>query len=152
MSMITGKAYWAKIVGAPVDGYQGAHKEWAMDLSIDEATKQRFIDEGLEEKIKNKDDERGDFVTFRRKSVKRDGTDAKPIRVVDFQKNPWPENQLIGNGSKVNVKYAVNEGPNWISMGIIAVQVVDLVEYEGGGDFEDFPAYDEDGNEENWDD
>jgi hypothetical protein len=58
---------------------------------------------------------------------------------------PWDGKTKIGNGSKVNVKFVINDVPYggkvWKKPGILGVQVVDLVPYEGG-DYEEFPEID----------
>lgn len=149
--IIQGQAYWAKVLGAAKPGYQNQYNEWSIDITVDAKTKKRLLAEGVDaSKIKNKGDERGDFLTLKRRELKQDGSPAKPIAVVDHNKNPWPQNQLIGNGSTVNAMIALNEGANGIRPSLIKLQVVSLVEFEGSGDGEDFPAYDESGEEETW--
>ena len=150
--VIQGKAKWAKITGAPGWGYKKQYKEWSFDLGIDDATKNRLLEAGMHKQyIKNKDDDRGDFITFKRRELKKDGTPGKPIEVVDRYGKEWDPKKLIGNGSILNVKIALNEIPDQkgTKPGCIKVQVWDLVEYEGGdGDSEDFPVAD--GSEEPW--
>lgn len=138
--MMQGKAYWAKIVGKPVKGYNEGEFEWSIDVALDEAHVEQVKREGWQSKIKNKFDDRGNFVQFKRKSVKKDGDPAKPIRIVDHRGEAWPDNKLIGNGSTVNVKYELNDPPTGSKVprvSIIAVQVWDYVPYErkGGSDF-----------------
>lgn len=152
--IIQGIAWWAKIVGNPHPGYDKSQKEWSMDLSVDDEVKAKLVEEGLKSKIKNKGDDRGNFISFKRKATKVDGSEAKPIRVVGpgGKDDAW-DDRKIGNGSKVNVSFVINdktfEGKSFRSAGIIAVQVIDLVPYEGG-DYEEFGSYDADGNE-TWD-
>lgn len=153
--VIKGKAYWAKVLGAPGWGYKKQHKEWSVDVSIDAKDKERLLAAGMgKQYIKNKDDDRGDFITFRRRELKRDGSPGKPIAVFDRRGKPWDEKTLIGNGSTVNIKIVLNEidGQKETKPGLIKMQVVELVEYEGNDDNEDFATYDDDGNEEKWDD
>lgn len=134
--LIQGKARWAKIVGKPQPGYDKTQLEWSMDVYIDEAAKEAMTAEGVAGSIKNKGD--GDYVSFKRRAIKRDGNPAQPIRVVDHHGNDW-DNRLIGNGSTVNVKFAINEttynGKMTLRPSIIAVQVWDLVEFEKGESF-----------------
>lgn len=148
MALIRGKAYWAKIVGKPTPGYDKSKLEWSFDLSIDDETRKQLIKEGVGDRIKNKGDERGDFITFKRPAKRQDGTDSKPIKVVDHHGNAW-DRRLIGNGSTLNVKFLINEynaGPRVIRKpAVLAVQVWDYVEYEGknNNNFEDdFPVKD----------
>lgn len=132
--MIRGKAKWAKVLGAPVWGYEEAFREWTVDVHIDEETVERLKAEGLGDKIKEKNGET--FVRFSRKEFKTDGTPNKPIRIVDNQGNPWDEKKKIGNDSVVNVNFAINEYKKGkFSMNILALQVWDHIPYEGGNDF-----------------
>lgn len=153
--IIKGKAYWAKIVGDPQPGYDKTQKEWSIDLSIDEATKALLKKEGVGSKVKNSDDVRGDYITFKRKAIRQDGEPAKPIRVVGLgpdKKGLW-DKTLIGNGSEVNVSFVINEGTYnlkpYKKPSIIAVQVVNLVPYEGKDD--GFDSYTGEDGAENWD-
>lgn len=149
MPMLQGKAYWAKIVGPPQPGYDKTKREWSFDVAIDEATAQQLAEFGCEHKIKNKGDDRGDFVQFKRPEFNRQGEPVTPYKVFDAHKKPWPDDVLIGNGSEIRVIYAVNEiefgGKKHIKPSAIKIQVVNLVPYEGG---EDFP----DADGESWDD
>jgi hypothetical protein len=90
--------------------------------------------------LRNKNDERGVFLTFKRKSVKADGESAKPFKVVDNQKNPWPEDKLIGNGSLLNVMVVLSEREyrkeKFIKPSAIKVQVWEHVPYTSNADFE----------------
>lgn len=132
--MIRGKAMWAKVLGAPVWGYEETFKEWTIDVEIDEETQEKLKAEGLGDRIKTKGDV--EFVRFSRKEFKQDGTPNKPIRIVDNQGNPWDEKKKIGNGSIVNVNFAINEyKKNKFSLNILALQVWDHVPYNGGNDF-----------------
>lgn len=152
--IIKGKGYWCKILGAPGWGYKKQHKEWSMDLSIDAATKERLLAEGMgKQYIKNKGDEKGDFLTFRRRELKRDGSPGKPIEVVDKKGKAWDDKVLIGNGSIINVKMVLNEvdGQRETKPGLIKVQVVELVPFEGRDEDDELPVYSDDGSVEKWD-
>lgn len=149
--IINGIAHWAKVVGPAQPGYDKTQKEWSIDVAINEATKKVLQEAGIGSKVKNKGDDRGDFITFKRKELRSDGTPAKPIEIKNSMGKPWDGKTLIGNGSEVNIKFLVNEVPYngkvFKKPGILALQVVKLVEYEGG-DREDFPEYNEDGAED----
>lgn len=148
MAMIQGKAFWAKVVGKPVKGYNEGDLEWSIDVAVDAAARKKLVELGLEEKIKNKGDDRGDFINFKRRARKKDGTESKPIKIVDKYGKDW-DGALIGNGSIVNVKFAVNEWEfgkkSGVRADILALQVWDLVEY---ADKEPFPVAE--GGEEDW--
>jgi hypothetical protein len=143
--IIRAKAYWAKVIGKPVKAYDPKDPpEWTIDLALDEDTKKKLLAEGMTESyIKNKGDDRGDFITFRRKSIKQDGNAAKPIEVVDDKRKPWDDRKL-GNGTVVNAMVVLNEipGPGGKlknKPGLIKLQVVELVEY-AGGERDEFPS------------
>lgn len=150
--IINGTAYWAKIVGEPQTGYDKTQKEWSLDLgNLTDETVAKLEEVGLGPKIK-RDEKRGAYISFKRKSLKKDPTTgnmipAKPIKIVDAHKRDWDGKTLIGNGSELNVSFVVNETEynkkKFKKPGVIAVQVVKLVEYEGG-DREEFPEYNDD--------
>jgi hypothetical protein len=103
----------------------------------------RPVIEGANLPISNKEDERGDFVTIKRKVMRKDGTERQAPIVKDSQNNLW-DGKKIANGSLVNVKaipfdwnYA---GKSGISSDLAAVQVVDFIEYLDGT--EDFAPVD----------
>ncbi|CAN5950621.1 unnamed protein product [Sphagnum jensenii] len=124
-----GKARWAKIVGEPGWGYENKFKEWSIDVYVDEATAKKLKTEGLGSKLKDKGN--GVYITFKRKEKKVDGTPNQPIRVVDHKGEPWGTAK-IGNGSTVNVNFALNEyKPGQVNANILSLQVWDLVPYEG---------------------
>lgn len=128
--LIQGKAKWAKIVGEPSWGYENKFKEWSIDVYVDEDTVKKLKAEGLGPKLKDKGN--GEYITFKRKELKADGTPNQPIRVVDHRGQPW-DNRKIGNGSTVNVNFVVNEyKPGQNNANILSLQVWDLVPFEGG--------------------
>src|SRR4051812_34403485 len=111
-----GKAYWAKVVGNPVPGYDKTKKEWSFDLALGGATidgqdaTKALRSLGLGRYIKNKADDRGDYIHMKRKALKADGSASTPIRIVDHHNEPW-DTRLIGNGSTLNVSVGLNENP-----------------------------------------
>lgn len=137
--LIRGLAKWAKITGEPIWGYQNKHKEWSVDVYIDEETFHRLEVEGLKDKIKDKGN--GAYMTFKRRELKQDGSSNTPIRVVDHHGEVWNPKTKIGNGSTVNVNFAVNDyGVNQKSANILSLQVWNLVPYEGA----EFPTREDD--------
>lgn len=113
-------------------------------MYLDAATVEKLKAEGLKDKIKDKGN--GEFITFKRKELKMDGSPNTPIRIVDHKGEAW-NGKKIGNGSTVNVNFAVNEfGKNQKSANILSLQVWEHVPYEGG----DFPTRDDEGGQEDW--
>lgn len=138
--LLKGKAMWAKIVGPAVLNKFSEKKEWSFDLcNLTPETVETLKKEGVGHTVKNKGDDRGDFVTLRRKEMKSDGTPAKPIEVVDHHGNPWGK-ELIGNGSELQVIASVREtkfkGKIHKVLSPIKVLVWDHVKYAGREDFD----------------
>lgn len=151
--IIQGKAYWAKVLGEPGWGYKNQYKEWSIDVTLDAKTMKKLIAEGVaKDKIKNKGDDRGNFLTFKRRETKKDGNPAKPFLVIGPDgKTPWPQTELIGNGSVVNAKLILNENEDGtMRPSLLKLQVVEHVPYGDGEDFTDYTDGGEDGSE-TWD-
>lgn len=128
---LNGKVFWAKILGDPVDNYQKDGKEWTMDFVPDKEGLATLKNLGLEKKIRNKDDERGDFIQLRQREYRANGKKNDPITVVDAKNRPWNRETKIGNGSDVEVKIDVADYGKGKPMGVYprAVRVLDLVAY-----------------------
>jgi len=123
---LSGKCHYASVV-EPNTTFEPT---WQIDIALDKESKKLVEAAGLS--IKNKGDDRGDYVTLKRKVLRKDGSRRRAPSVKDSQNNPW-DSKLIGNGSTVNVKalpfdwsYAGKTGR---SADLTAVQVVDLIEY-----------------------
>ena len=75
MPIINGKAYWAKI-DRPVQKYKTTaptEMEWTIDVTIDKKSKELINSLHPSATIKNRDDERGDFFTFKKNAFNRNG-------------------------------------------------------------------------------
>jgi len=123
---LSGKCHYASVV-EPNTTFEPT---WQIDIALDKESKKLVEAAGLS--IKNKGDDRGEYVTLKRKVLRKDGSRRRAPSVKDSQNNPW-DSKLIGNGSTVNVKalpfdwsYAGKTGR---SADLTAVQVVDLIEY-----------------------
>ena len=123
---ISGKCHYASII-EPNTKFEPF---WSIQIEVNDDNRSVIEDAGLT--VSNKDDERGDFVTVKRKVLRKDGSQRAAPLVKDSQNNPW-NGKLIANGSTVNVKaipfdwsYA---GKTGISADLSAVQVVDFIEY-----------------------
>jgi hypothetical protein len=137
MSVISGTAYWASIT-MPNTTFD-ADGVYTIDIcNLDEENIQIASQDGLE--IKNKGDERGDFITAKTKVRRKDGGTNSPPKVVDSKLNPMAPDVLVGNGSKVNVSYRPFEwsfgNRSGMSAGLNSIQVLDLVEYNPSGSSE----------------
>lgn len=142
--IISGHIYWAKILGNPQTTKFNPQGEWSFDFVPDDKGKKTLLDRGMnKEYFKTKEnDDKGEFLQFKRNAVKKDQSPGKPYTVVDSQNNPWDQTEMIGNGSKVNLKVALNEamyqGKKRLKPSVVSIQVWDHVPYTGGG----FPTKD----------
>lgn len=134
--VIRGKTSYAKILGDPVLNYSKDGKEWKMDLVIDKDTIAEFKTAGIGDRVKTKPEylEGQPYVTFKQAEFRRDGTANDPIRVVNILGEPWDQKALLGNGSDVDVTFAVVDHGVGKKKGmyIRQVRVLKRVEYQGG--------------------
>ena len=154
--ILRGRVAWAKVLGKPAKGYDENEREWSIDFEPTEEGVKRYLEEGGSDfYIKSKDNHPLDrYIAFKRRELKRDGTPAKPIEVLDAKGKPWDPSVKIGNLSVVDAKFALNEitagRVKRMKPSLIALRVVEHVPYEGAegrdSDFEDFTF-----DDENWD-
>lgn len=92
-------------------------------------------------------DEGVEYIQFKRKGSKADGTPNTPPKVYDAQGKLQEEwDTLIGNGSKIGVAYMLSPYymPSTKMVGVscrfYAIQIIDLVEYKSGGGGSPFGA------------
>jgi hypothetical protein len=157
-----GEALWAKVLGEAAEGYEDdAPRAWSISLLLDPSDPETiaFI-ERLEAQFwalhgkgvkvaangwpfadETTKDEKGRPVptgkvkfNFKRKEFTAKGN-AKPAPVVvDAKKKAWPQEMLIGNGSKVKVAFSpwAWSGPSGkgMSLELESLQVLDLVPFE----------------------
>ena len=123
--IIQGKAYWTKLKAR--DEYSDKYQLDVGNLS--QQSKKTLLDLGV--RLKDKQDDRGAFVTPRSKfEVTAMDADKTPIDV---------QTTLIGNGSDVRVRVVPNADHPMAdqygtSLYLNKVQVLSLVEYFGGDD------------------
>tara|TARA_R100000664_G_scaffold17170_4_gene26063 strand:+ start:2304 stop:2759 length:456 start_codon:yes stop_codon:yes gene_type:complete len=147
MSVIQGEAFWAHVINPNTKW--NPEGEWSIEIgNLDKINKSIAEADGLT--IKNKNDERGDFVTLKQYARTKEGT-ARPMRVEDAKRNPFPADQLIGNGSKVNASYYPKPYTQYgggVKGYLQGVQVINLIKYNND-DFQVVPeGYDSNTNNE----
>jgi hypothetical protein len=129
-------AYWVKLA-TPEKKYGKEDTQWSIILVVTDAESRKWVKAGYALKDRFLD------VAGKEKTViklKRDthwgksGDPKTPVKVVDTYGQDL-DARTIGNGSVVNVQYSVRdyefEGRKGKSVDLVAVQVVDLVEYKG---------------------
>ena len=126
-AIIDGKAYWSKL-----DRKDEFSDKYQMDIGdLSDKSRELLTSNGV--RFKNKNDDRGEFVTARTRYN---------VPVMNSDKEPMDSSTLIGNGSEVRVKVAFNKTHAFVdkygtSLYLNKVQVIDLVEY-GKNDDDDF--------------
>ena len=144
--VISGKAYWASIATPnttfAVDGV------WTVDVgNLDKTSIDQLKTDGLT--VKNKGDDRGDFVTIKRKVRRKDGQMNRTPDLVDAKKRQMT-NTMIGNGSDINVLYSTYDwefkGRQGTSADLKSIQVTNLIPFSSGTEeeFEEVEGYADD--------
>ena len=131
---IAGTAYWAFL-----NKKNEMAGKYTLDVGqLDAATVKELKDNGLNVRTKESKEgqpDRGQFITLK---------GVYPPKIVDSQLNPIPRDTLIGNGSLVRVTGKPFSGNNKFGDYTVfswkTVQVVELVEYSGGGDDDEIEA------------
>lgn len=136
-------------VHVPKKAYmEGEAPQYTLDLIVDETNAKILLDAGLKPaKVKIDEDTKkpkeyaehpGKKVfALKRKTQTRDGKLITALRVIDADTNVVPPTILVGNGSKVRVSvnpYTVTfKGKEVNGHQLLGVQILELVEYTGGG-------------------
>tara|TARA_E500000331_G_C16606851_1_gene434111 strand:- start:36 stop:449 length:414 start_codon:yes stop_codon:yes gene_type:complete len=127
MALLEGTAYWASIK-APNTTFEPVY---TINLVVDKDTAKDFASRG--HKVKEMDE--GPAVVIKRKVNGPNGRIRPAPRLLDNNKQDIDLN--VGNGSKVRVQYNEYSGEGkfgpYTGLDLQAVQVVDLVEYNDGG-------------------
>lgn len=140
---VRGTAYWAKVFGEPRQNNFNDYREHTIDLVVDEDGIRLFKELKVGDRLKPSNQTKGMFYTFKQKEFRADGvTKNDPIRVVDINNQPWPEGKLIGNGTKVDIKFYFQpaSGAKKAGLYIKGIRVLDLVTYES----QEFPPIESD--------
>lgn len=136
-----GKIYWAKIFGEPRPNYGGDAREWTFEFEPDEDGLALLKKMKLSDRLKDKYEDRGRFITLKQREFNSQGEKNKHIRVYDENDEPWDDKKLLGNATVVDLKInVVDYGPGK-KAGIYprAIRVRDLVEYQAS-EFAPVPA------------
>lgn len=127
--VIRGTLHWAKVLGQPLMNDYAKQRQWSVDVTPNAegmATLKRLK---LQGKMKNKDDARGDFISFRVSEFKKSGEENEPINIVDVEGNPWPSHKKIGNGSIADVKFSYCDYGQTKGSYVKAIRILEHVPY-----------------------
>jgi len=113
---------------------------WEIEAELNDQQAAVFADAG----VRLKEDDGIKLIRFKKRvsGKKKDGGTYhnEPPKVVDAAKQPF--DKLIGNGSLVNIAYSLRDwsmmGNSGVKADLNAVQVLELVEYAGGGGTDEF--------------
>lgn len=140
---VSGKLYWAKVLGEPRPNYGGDAREWTFELEPDEKGLALLKQHKLTDRLKDKYEDRGKFFVLRKTEFTKDGNPNQPIRIYDNENNEWDRTKLIGNGSDADVKLDIRDYGVGKKKGVypVAIRVTNLVAYQssefGGMDKDD---------------
>jgi hypothetical protein len=128
-NVLSGKAFWVSIK-TPNTTFN-SDGVWSVDVAqLDEKNIKKATDANLS--VKNKGDDRGNFVTIKRNVKRKDGNMNTKPAVHDSSKKDISDT-LIGNGSDVNVLYSTYEwnfsGKSGVSADLHGIQVTNLIPY-----------------------
>ena len=125
MAIEEGLAYWASVT-TPKTRYEPVYQ---VNLVVDQDTAEKYRAEGCS----IRDMEEGPALVIKRKVNGPNGMIRQAPKLFDADKKPLDE--LIGNGSKVKIKFNPYDweyaGKTGKSLDFQAMQVLELVEYEG---------------------
>lgn len=138
---ITGKIYWAKVLGEPRLNYNKDGREWGFELELGKDGIAAFKKHGVVDRIKGKGynvgqkgqfADREPFVQLKKTEFNRDGNPNPPIRVYDGNDVDWDASRLIGNESVADVKLDIRDYGVGKKSGIypVAIRVKELVAYQ----------------------
>ena len=129
-------AMWVKLA-TPEKKYGVDDTQWSIILVVDEDTSTKWVKNGLamKQKFLTIDDVETPVIKLKRDTHwRKSGEEKTPVVVVDMY-GQKVDARSIGNGSVVNVQYTVRDwefqGRSGKTPEIVAVQVVELVEYVG---------------------
>lgn len=141
---VPGRIYWAKLVGkkALVPNYERTGKEWAYELVPDDTTflKEHRLLDRLKDKEDPKNPDKGEFLHIKKPEFTKDGAENSPIPIYDSEGQPWGEDRLLGNGTRVVAKLNIVDWGVGKKKSIYtqALRIEELVPYESDA----FGAYD----------
>lgn len=129
---LSGKLYWAKVLGEPRPNYGGDAREWTFEFEPDEKGVAILEQHGLADRLKDKYEDRGKFLVLRKSEFNKDGNPNQPIRIYDDEDQEWDRTKLIGNGSEGDVKLDIRDYGVGKKKGVypVAIRVTNLVVYQ----------------------
>ena len=141
------EAHWAKI-GKPEKKYRSEDTQWAINAVCEPKVAKAWKNKGYSQKVRTMEINGEDtpYIYLTKPTHRRNGEANKPVSVFDkFGNTIDPD--TIGNGSTINIQYRTYDwefnGDKGTKAELVAIQVVELVEYKAASsnefDFADAP-------------
>lgn len=138
---VTGKLFWAKVLGEPRMNFSKDGREWTFELELTEESLEKIKKAGLADRIKGKGYNIGQngqhatrepFLQLKKKELTKGGGRNTPIRVYNAANEEWDQDTLIGNESVADVKLDVRDYGLGMKKGVYpsAIRVKKLVRFE----------------------
>lgn len=142
--VLRGKTMYCKVLGDPILDYDKTGKEYKFDFIPNDpkATAKELASYGIGDRLRSKtvkstgEDlyEGQKFMSFRQREYTKAGKLNERIEVVDALGKPWPQDKLIGNGSVIDVKFAVVDyGDKKAGVYPRKIRILDHIPYEDKG-------------------
>ena len=132
------KIMWAKL-GKPEESFDKTYTQWSVVVLIDEVMSSKMKKAGLTGAGKTTivgEKEVPSIRMSRKTHWKKSGDEKTPVKVVDMYGQDI-DPRTVGNGTVANIQYTATpyefNGKIGKSVELIAIQVIDLVEYKSTG-------------------
>ena len=135
------KINWSRLGDNAGNKYMSDEKEWSVDAVLSDEQAESWLSSGVKPALKVKDGVK--FVKLRKDCIWKKSGDPKKAPIVVDKFNEPVDPTMIGNGTVANVQISIREweyqGQKGKSAELVAVQILELVEFSGGGgDLVDF--------------
>ena len=139
MALLKGKKLmWAKLSGMGEKKYGSELTQWSLNAVVSDQESRKWVKAGYaqKERFQEIDGEEATCIFLKRDTHYKSGDEKTAPRVVDMY-GMDVDPSTIGNGTVANIQYNVREwefeGRKGKSPELLAVQIVELVEYKSGG-------------------
>jgi len=130
------KVQWAKLGDNAENKYMSDEKQWSIEAILSDEQAMKWMESGVKPQVKVKDGVKS--VSLRKDCVWKKSGDPKKAPLVVDQFGDSIDPAIVGNDSVCNIQYSVREwefqGTKGKSAELVAVQVLDLVEYTGSAE------------------
>lgn len=130
------KVLWAKLGDNADTKYMSDEKQWSIEAILTDDQAMKWMESGVKPQVKVKDGVKS--VSLRKDCVWKKSGDPKKAPIVVDQFGDPIDPLIIGNESVCNIQYSIRDwefqGTKGRSAELVAVQVLELVEYAGAAE------------------